>query len=262
MRSSSAVVEAGDHGSGEHARGDAGFAQAGDGGKAALRRSGAGLHAAGEFVVERGDGQPDPDQAAFGHAGEELDVAEHARGLGHDAGGMAVMVEDFQDGAGEAQGPLDGLVGVGVGAEGDRAGDVAGLGELALELFGDVGLEGEAGFEVEAGGQAEPGVAGTGVAIDAAVLAAAIRVHRAVEAEVGGFVVAERGPAAVAGERGGDGRRGEGFVAGCVPAVVEGFGRGALVAVGHVDRSAPALSGAREFGADRVQHGSAPVSCV
>src|SRR6185369_15385992 len=82
----------------------------------------------------------------------------------------------------------DRLVAVGVGAERDRLRLVARLGERLAQELGGVGLGEQLGLEVQARRELEIGMARPGVAVDAAVLAAAVRVDRAVEADVGRVV--------------------------------------------------------------------------
>lgn len=237
------IVEGGDHGGCEDGGGDAGVRELADCLEATGGRAGAGFHGAGEHGVERGDGEPDADQVALGEALQEVDILHNSSRLGDDGAGVLEAFEDFEHGAGEAERALDGLVGVGVGAECEGGGLVAGLSELLFEEGGDIGLVDEAGFEIEAGGVAEEGVAGAGVAIDAAVFAAAIGVDRAIEADVRAVVPGDRGAGVIAFEGGGQGRKGE-FVAGKEgPAVVRAGGGLVVVTAGGVGYGAAALAG-------------------
>ena len=241
------VVDAGDHRRREHAGRDAGACQFGDGGDAAGGRRGAGFHAAGEVRIEGGDGQADMDEVAGGKALEDVEVAQHAGGFGHDRHRMTESLQHLQHGAGELERALHRLVGVGVGAERHRPGDVAGLAELALQQRRELGLEVEQGLEVEAGGVAEIGVGGAGVAVDAAMLAAAIGVDRAIEAEVGAGVPSHGALGAVLQERGRE-RRQLGEVGERVPAVIEGLAGRGLEADRRVGHGAAALAEAGQDG--------------
>ena len=96
-------------------------------------RARARLHGAGELAVERGDRERHLDQAALGHRLENVEIAQHQRRLGDDADRMVRRAQHFEDAAHDAVAPLDRLIGIGVGADGDGADLIAGLGKLALE---------------------------------------------------------------------------------------------------------------------------------
>jgi len=85
---------------------------------------------------------------------------------------------------GDAALAFDGLVGVGDGAERDDLGQVSGGCQLALQDFGGVGFGVELGFEVEPGGVPEVAMVWPRIAIDAAMLAAAIGIDRLVEGDI------------------------------------------------------------------------------
>ena len=87
--------------------------------------------------------------------------------------------------------PLGRLIGIGVAAERDRPAGIALLAQLGREQRRRLRLVEDAALEIEAGRQAEIGVARPRVAIDAAVLAAAIGVDRAVEADIGRIVAGD-----------------------------------------------------------------------
>src|SRR5690606_7022597 len=73
---------------------------------------------------------------------------------------------------------LDRLIGIRIRAEHDRARTVAWFAKLLLEQRGGIALVEQPRLEIEAGRQIDVRVARTRVAIDAAVLAAAVRVDR------------------------------------------------------------------------------------
>ena len=234
------VGEAGDDGGDVDADGHAGLGQGLDGLETAPRGGGARLHAARELGVEGGDRDVDMDQAVAGEAREDVEVADDAGGLGDDADRVAGLGQDLEDRAGDAQAAFDRLVGVGVGAEGDRAGAVAGAGELGAEESGGVGLDEDLGLEVEAGGEAPESVARPGVAVDAAVLAAAIGVDRLGEGDVGRGVAGDQAAGGVGDQLGA--RRGRvGQLVEGAPAIVERFAALGLEAVGWVEQGTAAL---------------------
>jgi hypothetical protein len=138
-----------------------------------------------EVRIERRHRQRHLDQIALRHAGENVEIAQDERRLGHDADRMAVTLEHLQDVPHHLMLPLDRLVGIGIGADGDGAGHVAGGRKLALEELRRVRLGKQLGFEVEAGREAEIGVGRPRKAVDAAVLAAAIGIDGAIEGDVG-----------------------------------------------------------------------------
>ncbi len=149
---------------------------------------------------------------------------------------MVVFGEHLEDRAGDLQPPLDGLVGVRVGAHGDGARHVARARELAGEQLRGVRLGEQPGLEVEPGREAEPGVGRAGEAVHAAMLAAAIGVDRAIERNIGRVVPRDDAPRPVERHRRVEAGRG-GFRAVLgVPAVVRPAGPQTLeaaAAVGH-----------------------------
>src|SRR3546814_6244253 len=73
---------------------------------------------------------------------------------------------------------LDRLVGIGIGAERNHRTLVARLAQLGIEQRRSIRLVKQLGLEIEARRQVEISVAGACEAVDAAVLAAAIRIDR------------------------------------------------------------------------------------
>ena len=159
------------------------------------------------------------------------------RGLGDDADRMAGLGQHLQDAARDAVAALDRLVGIGVGAQRDRAWPRSPARRAPrCSSPAAFGLGDEPGLEVVPGRQAEPGVARPGEAVDAAVLAAAIGVDRAVEGDVG-RAVADDGRRAVSTVICGLERR---QVLQRLPAVVEKPARHVLVTARNVGaRTAP-----------------------
>src|SRR4051812_11416383 len=102
---------------------------------------------------------------------------------------MVAFGEHLEDLARDAVLALDRLVAVGVRPKRDRARLVAGLRELLAQQLRGIGLGEELGLEVESRRELEVAVARAGIAVDAAVLAAAIGIDRAVEADIGRVVV-------------------------------------------------------------------------
>ncbi len=168
---------------------------------------------------------------------EDVDVAHDQRRLGHDADGMAGALQHLQDRARDLPLALDRLIGIGVGAERDGVGLIARMRQLALQQLGRVRLGVELGLEVEAGRVPEKAMGGTRVAVDAAVLAAAIGIDRAVEGDVGAVVARDDGARRLLAHLGLEGVE----VAQALPAVIEGLALLRLEAAGRVRaRAAPA----------------------
>ena len=159
--------------------------QRADRGDAPGRCRGARLQRPRRRPVEAGHRHRDRREAPRRHRSEDVDVARHAVGLGGDRHRMPELGEHLEAGAGDAVRRLDRLVGVGIGPHRDRAALVAALRQLGPEQGGCTRLGGQARFEIQPRRQAEIGVRRPREAVDAAVLAAAIGVDRAVEADVG-----------------------------------------------------------------------------
>ncbi len=240
------VVHRRDHGRGQHGGGNAGGGERADRGEAAVRRRRPRLQGAGQFGVERGDGERDANQVAGGHPREDVEVAQHPRALCHDQHGVAEALQHVERPPGDPQRALRGLPRVGVGPEHDRPRHVAGPRQLRLQPLRQVGFEQQPGLKIEAGREADIGVGGPGVAVDAAVLAAPVRVERAVEAQVWAFVEGERRAAFLADQlRRGPRRLLAPIAVQRAPAIVERLRRARLVAQGGVRRGAAPLAGAR-----------------
>ena len=164
--------------------------------------------------------------------------------------GWRARCQDLDQRPGDAVLSLDRLIGIGVGAEGDRRRLVLGRRKLPLEQLGRALFGEQAGLEIEPGGETHVGVGGPGVAIEAAVLAAAVGIDRAVEGDVGRLVAGDDRLGLLPGDLGRE-RLGR-LVAG--PAVVERLALFEFETAGGVGRraaSAPEFGGQNAFG-DRL----------
>ena len=207
-----------------------------------LRRGGARLHLAAQRAVQCCDRHAGPDQAFFGHGGEQVDVALDQGGFRQQADRVVVRRQHFQHLPGHLVGSFDRLVRVGVHAQRDRAADIAGAGEFPFQLPDRIGLVEKPTFEIETGGQPVEGMAGPGKAIDAAMLAAAIGVDRPVEGNVGRAVEGDHRPRRFRHHQRLDPR---GILFDRVPAIIEGEAGLFLEPSGLVRDSPPsALCGA------------------
>ncbi len=161
---------------------------------------------------------------------EDIEIAQHQRRFGHDADRMAGALQHFEDAPHDLIAPLDRLIGIGIGADGDDLRHVARRRQFALQQFRRVRLHEQFGFEIEPRRQAEIGVRRPREAIDAAVLAAAIGIDRTVERNVGRVVAGDDLAGGVDRHRGLERRQ---FVE-RLPAVVEGDARQRLETAGRI----------------------------
>ena len=200
----------------------------------ARRRRRARLHDARELWIERRHRDGDLGEIARGHAAEDIDVARDQVRFGDDADRMAGAFQHLEDAAHDLVAPLDRLVGIRVGADRDRARAVARGRELALQQFRRVRLHEQLRFEIEPGREPEIGVRRPRKTVDAAVLAAAIRVDRAIEGNVRRVVAGDH----LAGGIDANARLECRQLLEALPAVVESDPRLGLVAAGRVRLSA------------------------
>ncbi|MNO97575.1 hypothetical protein D3C76_892890 [compost metagenome] len=160
---------------------------------------------------------------------------------------MAETQQHLQNATGQALLALDRLVGIGVGAEVDRRADVARLAQFLFQHLDGIGLGDQPGLEVDARRQVPIRMAGPRITVDAAVLAAAIGIDRAVEGNVRRLVAGDDGPGDLHPHLGGPGRRD--FV---LPVVIHRHGAGRRIAVVRI--AAGATAAWREGGG----HGKSP----
>ena len=185
-----------------------------------MGRGAARLHRAGQLAVECREGDGDGDEAFLRHRREQIEIAQHQRGLGDQRDRMIVRGQHFENAARDAQLLLDRLVDVGVAGQHDEARLVGFLRQLAREQGGGRGLHEDLRLEIEARREAAIGVVGPGEAIDAAVFAALVGIDRAIERDVGRGVVGDDRLRLLD-----DGFRLQGFgLFLCRPTVIEGLG--------------------------------------
>ena len=212
---------------------------------------GARFHPAGQRAVEGGQRDADMRKALAPHCAQDVRVAVDKRPpLGHHRHRVLERLQCLQHAAHDLQLLLDRLVGIGVGADGKRCRTVARARQLAGQQPGGVGLGEQPGLEVEAGREAEKGVARPREAIDAAVLAAAVRIDRAIERHVGRGVAGDDAARRVQRDLGSN-RRG---ILVDLPAVVGRLARVPLEAAARVAARAATASGARGQDVRFVSH--------
>ncbi len=218
MRSSSASFSAGMIGDDHHLGRHAGLRQHLQRFQPLGRRRGARLHGPRELRIHRRHRDADLHQVALRHPRQDVEVAHDQRRLGDDADRMRHPIEHLENAAHDLQIALDRLIGIGVGADRDHARLVARVRQLLFQQRRRVVLGEQLRFEIEAGRQAEIGVGRPRKAVDAAVLAAAIGIDRAVEADVGRVVAGDDLARGVGAHRGLERRQ----ILDALPAVVEG----------------------------------------
>jgi hypothetical protein len=197
------------------------------------------LERAGEAAIERRHRERDGGQPFLGHIGENVDVALDERRFGDDAHRMVELLQHLEDAARDPELALGRLIGIGIGAHGDRLACIPRLGELGLEQPGRFRLDEDAALEIEPGRQAEIGMGRAGEAIDAAMLAAAIGVDRAVETNIRRGVAGDDRLGAV-DDKGGLQRYG--CLVGPTPAIVEGDALLGLEAADRIAQRAAAFA--------------------
>jgi hypothetical protein len=157
-----------DHRRHQHAHRHAGRVQAADAFEAPRRRAGARFQPRGEAIVEAGHRDHHVGKAGLAHRAEQVEVAFDQRVLGDDRQRMPGRTEHLDQLAGEPALALQRLVGVGVGADGDRRAAVGPGRQLCAEQRSGIGLGEQPGLEVEAGREVEVGVGRAGEAVAAA----------------------------------------------------------------------------------------------
>ena len=146
-------------------------------------------------------------------------MSRDERGLGDDADRMTGALQHLQYRAHDAPFAFDGLVGVRIGADGHARRLIARVGQFLLEQLRGIGARIELGLEIEPCRVAEEAMRRAGKAVDATVLAAAIRIDRAVERNIGTVIARDDGARRVV-----EHRRLEGIeIAEPFPAIIEGL---------------------------------------
>jgi hypothetical protein len=158
----------------------------------------------------------------------------------------------------DAVAPLDRLVAVGVGAEGDRLHRVARAREFLSQQLGGVGLGEQLRLEIQARRKFKVSVTRAGIAVSTTLFASSIWIDRLLERHVGRIVPRDDRARALLGHRGGELRRGLVLAR---PAVVEGLARRALEApldrrarAAKVQRLAPRRCAALRFALFPFRH--------
>ena len=174
---------------------------------------------------------------------------------------MIVAIQHLQHRPRQLQRALHRLIRIGVRPQRQRPRGVARLAQLLLQQLRHIRLEDQLGLEVEAGRISEIRVRRPRIAVDAAVLAAPVRVHRTVEADIGRAVPAYRRLRRIARQRGGEFRQFAELGGQRVPAVVERADHLAVEPHRRIGDGAATLPGQRGHVASigLIAHGVFPV---
>ena len=136
--------------------------------------------------VPDGDRDTEADVNVAGGCREQREVALRDRPLGEDRERCAGPRERGDDSGHQPVAALGALVGVGVGAQGDRVVGPARAVQLPAQHVGDVGLDDDLVVEVGAGVEVEIGMRVAGEAVDTRMRAAAIGVDGPLERQLRG----------------------------------------------------------------------------
>ena len=129
-------------------------------------------------MIECGDGQHDVGEIAAREVGQEIQIACHARTLGDNAYGVIESRQHLEHITRDPVVLLYGLIGVGVGADGDNATILPRLAQSRCEQSARVRLGEEAGPKIEPRRKTEKRAGGPRETKEAAMPAAAIRTDR------------------------------------------------------------------------------------
>ncbi|MNQ96842.1 hypothetical protein D3C85_1124630 [compost metagenome] len=185
------LVEPRDHGGRQHSHRYPGLCQLLDDLEPTRSRAGAGLQLSPQCLVQGGDRHHHLAEPLPGQLGQQIEIAQYHGALGDDPHRMAMGQHHLQQLAGEAIVVLYGLVGIGIGPEHYGLRLVARLGKFPAQQRGGIELGKQPGLEIQAGGELQIGVAGSGIAVDAAMLAPLIGIDGAAEGDVRREVVAD-----------------------------------------------------------------------
>ena len=145
---------------------------------------------------------------------------------------MAVGQHHFQQLASEAIALLDGLIGIGIGANEDGLWLIGRFGKLPAQQVGCIAFGKQLALEIETGGELQIGMAGSGIAVDAAVFAPLIGVDGATKGDIRRAVVADDAACIDLPHLGARHRGGEcGIPIGRLPVVIDRFNKGAAKTV-------------------------------
>lgn len=234
------IVQEGNHRRHHGPHRHTGAVQLGNGLQPAVRGAGARLQPLGEAGIQAGHGDENTHQLLFRQRHQEVEIAQDQRVLGDDGDRMPGFQQYLQQAARDAPGALDGLVGIGVAADVQGTDLVAWAGQFPAQEVGRIRLGEEFRLEVEAGREVQVGMRGPGIAVDAAMLAALIRVEGLAEGNVGRGVARDDTPALLHGD--GGGQRCEGVRPGR-PAIMLRLAAGGEEAVVRVEGGATPLAG-------------------
>ncbi len=185
------IVDGGNQRRGHHRDRNASLRQCLDGRQAIRGRRGTRLHDAMQVRVERRDREGHARRVELRQLTEIVDVARNELILRDQRHRIAELGQHREAAARDLQLPFHRLIWISDAADHDRLRLPRLLHQLLPQQLGRVLLHDDLRLEIEACGEAEVLVGGTGIAVDAAVLATAVRIETRIEADVGTVVVGD-----------------------------------------------------------------------
>ena len=175
-----------------HAHGHARIGQCTDSAQTPVRGCRAWLQAPGQRGIQRGDGHIHRRQALRRQGRQQVEVALHATAFGDERKRMPRITQHLDHAPRKTQLALHRLVAIGGRADVQRARHMAGARQFGAQHLADVVLGNDLRLEIKPRRQVQIAVRGAGIAIDTAMLATAVGVHRVLKEDVGGIVGAQR----------------------------------------------------------------------
>ena len=118
------------------------------------------------------------------HIRQYVDIALNKAPLGDDTDRMAKRLQHPKTGAHDPLIPLHRLIGVGIGAKGDRCHVIALAPQGLIQNRRRIGPPNQPGFEIKPRRQAEPRMRGPSKTIDTAMFTAPIRINRTIKRHI------------------------------------------------------------------------------
>ena len=152
------------------------------------------LHQPRQRRIQRRHRNADPNQPPSRHLAQNVDVPLDQATLGDNRHRMPRLRQHLQTGAHDAMLLLDRLVGVRVRPDGNRRDPVGLRRQLPPQNLRRLGSRHQFGLEIQPRREPQIGMGRPREAIDAAMLAAPVRVDRPVERQIGRAVVGDQPP--------------------------------------------------------------------
>lgn len=145
------------------------------------RRRRPGLHHPGKVSVQGGDAHGHRTQIALGHRRENIPIAQHQGRFRNNGKRVIDAVQHLDQATGNQPLPFNRLMGIGVGAKGNRRNLISGLALFFFEQRRRIGLGEQLGLEIEPRREAQICMGRPGEAVDAAMLTPPVGIDRPIE---------------------------------------------------------------------------------